>query len=149
MFTLTRPSRIAAGSLVLAMLGIEVGGNYILDLSQGKAPATDFQLTFARAGHGHAGQLAALGLATIVLTDAAGLSGIRGHISRWAIPASAVLMPAGFFFSSAGEGATEPNSFYPLIYVGAGTLAAGLITLGGSLLTQGVRGGGSSGQPVR
>lgn len=40
MFTLTRPSRIAAGSLLLAMLGIEVGGNYILQLVQGSAPST-------------------------------------------------------------------------------------------------------------
>lgn len=140
MLTLTRPSRIAAGSLLLAMLGIELGGNYILDLVQGKAPATEFQQTFARAGHGHAGALATLGLTTIVLTDAAGLSGIRGHVARWAIPASAVLMPAGFFFSSAGQGTTEPNGFYPLIYVGAGMLATGLVTLGGSLLSDGIRG---------
>jgi len=143
MLTLTRPSRIAAGSLLLAMLGIELGGNYILDLVQGKAPATEFQQTFARAGHGHAGALATLGLTTIVLTDAAGLSGIRGHVARWAIPASAVLMPAGFFFSSAGQGTTEPNAFYSLIYVGAGTLAVGLVTLGGSLLSSGIRGAGS------
>lgn len=144
MFTLTRPSRIAAGSLLLAMLGIEVGGNYILQLVQGSAPATEFQLTFSRAGHGHAGSLATLGLATIVLTDAAGLSGIRGQVARWAVPASALLMPAGFFLSSAGEGATEPNALYPLIYVGAGALAAGLVTLGGSLLSQGIRPAGSA-----
>ena len=115
MLTLTRPSRIAAGSLLLAMLGIELGGNYILDLVQGKAPATEFQQTFARAGHGHAGALATLGLTTIVLTDAAGLSGIRGHVARWAI----------------------------LIYIGAGALATGLVTLGGSLLSDGIRGAGS------
>lgn len=139
MFTLTRSSRIAAGSLLLAMLGIEAGGNYILQLVQGDAPTTEFQLTFARAGHGHAGSLATLGLATIVLTDAAGLRGIRGHVARWAVPASAVLMPAGFFLSSAGEGAAAPNALYPLIYVGAGTLAVGLVTLGGSLLAQGLR----------
>lgn len=143
MFALTRPSRIATGSLLLAMLGIELGGNYVLDLVRGKAPATEFQQAFARAGHGHAGALATLGLTTIVLTDAAGLPGIRGHVARWAIPASAVLMPAGFFLSSAGKGATEPNAFYPLIYVGAGTLATGLATLGGSLLTQGMQGTGS------
>lgn len=143
MLTLTRPSRIAAGSLLLAMLGIELGGNYILDLVQGKAPATEFQQTFARAGHGHAGALATLGLTTIVLTDAAGLSGIRGHVARWAIPTSAMLMPAGFFFSSAGQGTTEPNAFYPLIYIGAGALATGLVTLGGSLLSDGIRGAGS------
>ncbi|AQQ15873.1 hypothetical protein CGLAU_09610 [Corynebacterium glaucum] len=143
MLTLTRPSRTAAGSLLLAMLGIELGGNYILDLVQDKAPATEFQQTFARAGHGHAGALATLGLATIVLTDAAGLSGIRGHIARWAVPVSAVIMPAGFFFSSAGQGATKPNAFYPLIYVGAGTLATGLVVLGGSLLSESIRGTGS------
>lgn len=32
-----------------------------------------------------------------------------------------------------------PNALYPLIYAGAGTLAVGLVTLGGSLLAQGLR----------
>lgn len=136
MFKLTRQGRIAAGSLLLAVLAIEAGGNYVLQLTQGNVPATEFQTTFARTGHGHAGALATLGLATIILTEASALRGPLRHIARWAIPASAVLMPAGFFLSSTGEGATEPNGFYPLIYVGAGTLALGLGVLGIGLLAK-------------
>lgn len=62
-----------------------------------------------------------------------------------AVPASAVLMPAEFFLSSAGEWATAPNALYPLIYVGAGTLAVGLVALGISLLAQVLRNTGSAG----
>ncbi|MGP6174177.1 hypothetical protein [Corynebacterium sp. A21] len=139
MFTLTRPSRIAAGILILTILGIEAGGGYVLQLTQGNLPATEFQLTFARAGHGHAGVLVILGLVSILLCDAAKIRGLRGHISRWAVPAAAVLLPAGFFLSSIGAGATEPNALYFLIFLGAATLAIGLLTLGGSLLWQGIR----------
>lgn len=141
MLHLSRPGHIAAGSLLLASLAIEAGGNYVLQLTQGKVPATEFQKTFARAGHGHAGSLATLGLTTIMLTEASGLRGPLRHFARWAVPASAVLMPAGFFLSSTGKDRTEPNRLLPLIYIGAGTLAAGLGSIGIGLLATGRDGG--------
>ena len=141
MLHLSRPGHIAAGSLLLASLAIEAGGNYVLQLTQGKVPATEFQKTFARAGHGHTGSLATLGLTTIMLTEASGLRGPLRHFARWAVPASAVLMPAGFFLSSTGKDRTEPNRLLPLIYIGAGTLAAGLGSIGIGLLATGRDGG--------
>jgi hypothetical protein len=50
-------------------------------------------------------------------------------------------MPAGFFFSSIREGATEPNGLIALVWIGGLSLAVGLITLGISLLGSGIRHG--------
>lgn len=140
MTVLSRPGRLAAGLSLLATIGIEFGGRYVLEISHGDIPRTQFQLLYARSGHGHAGALVTLGLASIALTDLAELRGVPAHVGRWAIPASAVLMPAGFFLSSMEPGATEPNGLKVLITVGALALGAGLATLGGSLLAQGIRG---------
>lgn len=140
MTTLSRPARLAAGLSLLAAIGIEVGGGYVLDVSRGDLPRTELQLLYARAGHGHAGALVTLGLAGIALTEAAGLRGVPAQIGRWAIPASAVLMPAGFFLSTTGKDVTEPNGLKVLITAGGAVLGVGLLTLGGSLLAQGIRG---------
>lgn len=51
-----------------------------------------------------------------------------------AVPAAALLMPAGFFFSSMGQDVTRPNRFIVLLYIGAASLAAGLLALGVGLL---------------
>lgn len=131
---LSSSGRAAAGLTLLAMIGIELGGNYVLDISRGKLPATEFQTTFARTGHGHAGALATLGLAGSLLAEHTALPGPARQFARWSIPAASVLMPAGFFLSSMGKDRTEPNRLMGLVYVGAGVLAAGLGTLGVGLL---------------
>ena len=136
---LSRPGRVAAGILLLTILTIESGGAYVLNLTLGNLPATEFQTTFARAGHGHAGVLVILGLLAILLTDAAGLKGLAGHLNRWTIPVAAILMPAGYFFSSMGQGVTEPNSFLVLVYLGAAVQAVGLAMLGVALIRSAVR----------
>ncbi|MCT1430070.1 hypothetical protein M3G50_04715 [Brachybacterium muris] len=141
MTTLSRPARLAAGISLLAAIGIETGGHYVLEVSRGDIPRTPLQLLYARAGHGHAGALVTLGLAGIVLTEAAGLRGLPVHFGRWAIPASSVLMPAGFFLSTAGKDVNEPNGLKVLITAGGVVLGAGLLTLGGSLVAQGLRNG--------
>ncbi len=49
---------------------------------------------------------------------------------RSAIPLSTILLPAAFFLSVLPPDATEPNALVNLAYVGAISLAAGLIVLG-------------------
>ena len=87
-----------------------------------------------RAGHAHAGVLLVLSLVALRYVDEAALS----HRLRWfvrsAIPASAILLPAAFFFSVLTPDATEPNRMILLAYAGAVVLAAGLILLGVGLL---------------
>lgn len=133
--SLSASSRTTAGVLLLTIVGIEYGGTYILKIARGRQPLTEFQTAFALAGHGHAGVLVILALVCQILVDAAGMSGVLEFLARNGITAAAVLMPAGFFFSSAGRGATQPNRFVVLIYAGAVLLALGVASLGFGLLT--------------
>ncbi len=151
--TLTRESRRIAGLLLLSIVAIESGGYYLTRIVGGAVEVTDFQLGFSRAGHAHAGVLVTLSLIAIVLADAADTAlaagrtgtssgggraatrmGPAGWVARLGIPTAAILMPAGFFFSSMGAGRTEPNGLIVLLWLGAASLAAGVLTLGVRLL---------------
>jgi hypothetical protein len=124
-----------AGILLLAVVAVEWGGYYMLSLARGRREATPFQVTFSRAGHAHAGVLVILALVTQLYVDAAGVSGALGIVAREAVPLAAILMPAGFFLSSAGAGRSRPNAMIWLLYAGAVSLGAGVIALGVGLLT--------------
>jgi hypothetical protein len=132
---LSSEARQLAGVLLLAAITIESGGWYLTRLIRGAVPATDFQRAFARAGHGHAGMFVTLGLIAAMLTDATTLDGAAAWLARSGVALAAILMPAGFFFSSMGKGRTQPNRLIVLVWVGALVLAAGLGTLGIGLLT--------------
>ncbi len=56
-------------------------------------------------------------------------------LARTGVPLAAILIPAGYFFSSAGRGATQPNRLILLIYAGAVALALGVVALGIGLLS--------------
>ena len=127
-------SRILAGILFLALVTVETGGLYLLNVVRGRAEVTPFQEKFARAGHAHAGVLLVLALICQLFADAAGLSGLPNWLTRSGVAFSAILMPAGFFFSSMGAGRTEPNRLIILVFAGAALLAASLLALGIGLL---------------
>ncbi len=124
-----------AGVLLLAVVAVEWGGYYVLALTRGRRTATPFQVTFSRAGHAHAGVLVILALVAQLYVDAAGLTGVLGLVAREGIPLAAILMPVGFFLSSAGGGRTGPNALIWLLYAGTVSLAAGVVGLGVGLLT--------------
>ncbi len=137
-FMLSPASRYIAGAVLLTIVGIEAGGWFLTRVVAGKIAMTPFQKTFARAGHAHAGVLVTLSLVTLVLADAAALEGALGWLARIAIPAAAALMSAGFFFSSMGRGeVVRPNRLIWLVWLGALSLAVGVVTLGLGLLTTG------------
>jgi hypothetical protein len=123
------------GILLLAIVTIEYGGAFMLSVVRGKVPMTDFQKSFARAGHAHAGVLVILALVCQLYADAAAQDGLWGWLSRSGVAFAAILMPAGFFFSSMGAGRDRPNRLIALIYAGATLLAAGVVSLGIGLLT--------------
>ena len=126
--------RILSGILLLSLVTVETGGLYLLKLWRTQ-DATPFQMGFARAGHAHAGVFLILGLACQPLADVADLAGFWGWLARSGAPVAAILLPAGFFFSSMGAGRTRPNRLVVLIYAGGLLLAAGLTTLGIGLIT--------------
>lgn len=132
---LSTASQTTAGVVLLTILFIEFGGWFMTRIVRGHVPMTDFQKAFARAGHAHAGVLVTLGLVGLILADATSLEGWAGTVARSGIPVAAALMSAGFFFSSMGRGEiTRPNRFIWLIWLGAASLAAGVLALGIGLL---------------
>jgi hypothetical protein len=134
---LSDASRIVAGVLLLTIVTIEVGGWFMTKIVRRQVPMTDFQKSFARAGHAHAGVLVTLGLVCQVLADATGQTGFVGQLARLGVPAAAILMSGGFFASSAGRDVTKPNSAIVILWLGAASLAIGVVALGIGLLTAG------------
>jgi hypothetical protein len=132
---LSSGSRTTAGVILLTIVGVEYGGWFMLRLVRGLQRATGLQRAFFRAGHAHAGVLVTLALVTLILADAADMSGPFSFFARNGIWAAAVLVPAGFFFSAAGREVTKPNRFILLLYAGAASLAVGVVSLGVGLLT--------------
>jgi hypothetical protein len=123
-----------AGILLLSVVAIEWGGTFMLRVVRGGVPLTDFQRSFSRAGHAHAGVLVILALVCVLYADAAAQDGLWGWLARSGVAFAAILMPAGFFFSSMGSGRQQPNRLVWLVYAGAVLLAAGVVSLGLALL---------------
>lgn len=131
---MSEESQALAGVLLLALVTVETGGLYLVKVVTRRAVVTPFQEKFARAGHAHAAVLLVLGLVIQPYADAAGLDGILGWVARSGVPMAAILMPAGFFFSSMGAGRERPNRWVVLLFAGATVLALGLASLGVGLL---------------
>jgi hypothetical protein len=132
---LSSDSRTTAGILLVTIVAVEYGGLVMLGIVRGNRPATDFQRAFARAGHAHAGVFVVFALVAQILAGSADLHGVANMLARNGIWAAAILFPAGFFLSSAGRGAVQPNRFILLVYLGAAALTAGVLALGIGLLT--------------
>lgn len=133
--TLSTDATTTAGILLLAIVVVEYGGTFVLRVVRGRVPMTPFQRSFARAGHAHAGVLVTLALVCQILADAADLTGPQATLARSGVALAAILMPAGFFFSSMGRERTEPNRFIALLWAGALALGAGALSLGIGLLS--------------
>jgi hypothetical protein len=132
---LSDASRIIAGAILLTIVTIQFGGWFMTKIVRGDVPMTDFQKSFARAGHGHAGVLVILSLVGLLYVDQTSLTGVLLWLGRLGIPVAAILMSGGFFASSAGKGLTKPNQFIWVLWLGALCLAVGVVTLGLGLIT--------------
>lgn len=131
---LSLASRRLAGVLLLSLVGVEFGGRFMTTVVQGEVELTEFQQSFFRAGHAHAGVLLILSLVCLLYADVAGVRGPLGWVTRLGVPVAAIFMPSGFFFSAMGEGATKANGLIVLLYLGGLSLAAGVVSLGIGLL---------------
>ncbi|MDC7121255.1 hypothetical protein OMK64_06870 [Cellulomonas fimi] len=135
MIELSDAARVTAGIVALTIVAIESGGWFLLRVGGGAVPATDFQRSFFRAGHAHAGVLVTLGLVCVLLGEATSLDGFWRWLAQTGVLVAAILMPAGFFLSAVGAGRTRPSRLVVLLPAGATVLAAGVVTLGVGLLT--------------
>ena len=129
-------SKRLAGILLVIMPTVIYGGTSILSflINDPAYQQNALRQDLFRAGHAHAGVLLILSLVALWYVDEANLSPKWKAIVRHAIPLSAILLPAAFFFSVLSAEATRPNSLIYLAYVGAVILAFGLLVLGIGLL---------------
>ncbi|WP_425954389.1 hypothetical protein [Xylanimonas sp. McL0601] len=134
MLEISDAARVTAGIVMLTVVGIESGGAFLLAVVTGRERATDFQKSFYRAGHAHAGVLVTLGLVCLLLAETTPLTGVWRWVAGTGVLWAAVLLPAGFFFSAMGSGRTSPNRWAVLFAVGALVLATGVVTLAVGLL---------------
>lgn len=133
---MTHASRRLAGILLVVLPTVMYGGVTILRfLIHDPAYAENaLRQDLWRAGHAHAGVLLLLSLVALRYVDEANLSDSLKAFVRYAIPGSAILLPAGFFFSVLAPDATEPNRLILLCYAGAVILALGVLVLGIGLI---------------
>lgn len=131
---LAQDTRRTAAILVLSLVAVEWGGTFLLKVVRRGAPATALQESFYRAGHAHAGVLVILGLVVQVFVSATALDGWWRTVASTGVPLAAILMPAGFFLSVAGRDAERPSRLIALVWLGALSLALGLLALGTGLL---------------
>ena len=134
MFELGDAARVTAGIVMLTIVGIESGGVFLLRIATGRESVTDFQKTFFRAGHAHAGVFVTLGLVCLLLAETTSLDGFWRWLAGTGVLAAAILLPAGFFLSATGSGRTGPNRWKVLFPAGIAVLAAGVVTLAVGLL---------------
>lgn len=123
--------------MLLSLVTVESGGAFLLRLGRGAVPANDLQRSFFRAGHAHAAVLLILGIAICTVIDTTDVAPVWAWTARSAVPAAALLMPAGFFLSVLGDDPPKPNRLVALIGVGAGLLTVGLLAAGMALLLTG------------
>lgn len=133
---MSQESRRLAGVLLILLPTVVFGGASLLSLLIGDPEYADNQLRqdLWRAGHAHAGVLLLLSLIVLRYVDEAVLSDGMKRLVRHTVPAAAILLPVGFFLSVLSPDATEPNPLIYLAYVGAVSLAVGLLTLGVGLV---------------
>src|ERR671910_242651 len=129
-------SRLVAGIVVIIVPTVEIGGASILSLliSDPSYAQNDLRQDLWRAGHAHAGVLLVLSLVTLRYVDEATLTEGMKTLVRHSIPAAAILLPVAFFLSVLSPDATEPNALIYLAYLGAVSLALGVLVLGIGLI---------------
>lgn len=133
---LTPVDAIIAGVVLLTVATIAYGGTFMLRVVTGRQGANDLQKSFFRAGHAHAGVLVMLGLLTLLLLDAARVTG-WAHGSAIGILAAAILIPAGFFLSVIGRDPQRPSGVIALVWVGFAVLTVSVVVAGIALIVAG------------
>jgi hypothetical protein len=134
---MSRESRFLAGLLLVILPTVMIGGTTLLTvLIDEDSPymKNPLRQDLWRAGHAHAGVFLLLALLILKYVDEARLSEPLKRLVRYASPAAAILLPAGFFLSVLSPQATRPNALIYLAYAGAPLLALGVVTLGVGLL---------------
>jgi len=130
-------TRLMAGLIIITLPTIQYGGYFLLTSLMDKQSGymdNALRQNFFRAGHAHAGVIVILSLLSQIFVDVTVLPEPLQWLIRIGVPASAILISAGFFFSMLSPGAATPSRVVYLIHSGAVILVLSVITLGIGLL---------------
>jgi hypothetical protein len=142
MLHISNVTRLLCGIILITVPTIEFGGAFLLKMLRTREAGymdNPLRQNLFRAGHAHAGVIVILSLICQVLVDSIILPGALAWIVRIGVPAAAILIPAGFFFSVAPPRAERPNGAIQLVYLGAVILAISVLILGVGLVRAGVQ----------
>jgi hypothetical protein len=135
---MSEATKSTAGILLVIVPTIMYGGLSLLWMISKRDPGyldNPVRQALFRAGHAHAGVLVMLALVALLYVDQTSMSDTAKTIVRSSVPAAPLLMSAGFFLSVALPKSARPNKLIALVYLGAVSLAIGVVTLGIGLLT--------------
>ena len=127
-----------AGILLITVPTIALGGARLLRAIWSHEEGyldNPVRQNFWRAGHAHAGVLVILALIGMLYIDQAGLSDGLAWIVRLLLVVPPILMPLGFFLSTASPRSEKPNGLVYLVPLGGVLLSAGVLALGVGLVT--------------
>jgi len=139
---MTQEAQIMCGVILITVPSIQYGGYFLLSSLRDRTSGymdNALRQNFFRAGHAHAGVIVILSLVCQLLADGATLPASLLWMIRIGVPLSAILIPAGFFFSMLTPSSEKPNGMVSLIYAGAVVLAVSVVTLGVGLLRAAIR----------
>jgi hypothetical protein len=137
MLQISNETRLMCGLALISVPTVQYGGTFLLKmLRTGEAGYMDnpIRQNLFRAGHAHAGVILMLSLICQVLVDSISISGVLAWSVRIGVPATAILMPLGFFLSVGSPDSQRPNSAIRLVYLGAVILAISVLILGVGLV---------------
>lgn len=130
---MSRESRMLAGIILVTVPTVMIGGLALLGHVVGRIPGyfdNQIRQDLWRAGHAHAGVYLILSLVLLPYVDEATLSSFWRWVARLGAPVAAILIPAGFFLSVVSPESREANGFIYLVYPGALSLGAAVLSLG-------------------
>jgi hypothetical protein len=130
-------SRIFVALLLLGIVTIEFGGQFLLSVLRGREPKVERgSLTYSlfRAGHAHAGVLVILAIVAMPYVDLLTVGDTLKMVIRVCFAAAPLLVSGGMFGAGRLGPDGKPGSLVKLVYVGGLVLAAGLGLLGVNLL---------------
>jgi len=133
MLQISNVTRLLCGVILITVPTIEFGGLFLLKMLRTREPGymdNPLRQNLFRAGHAHAGVIVILSLICQLLVDSIYLPSPLAWIVRLGVPAAALLIPAGFFFSVASSRAERPNGAIQLVPLGAAILAISVLVLG-------------------
>jgi hypothetical protein len=134
---ISRDAKLVSGIVLITVPTIEYGGIFLLGmLRHGDSVYMQNVLrqSLMRAGHAHAGVIVILSLLCQLFADVAVLPRGLIWLVRIGIPAAAILLSAGFFFSVLSPETIRVGSSIILTYIGAVVLGISVLLLGIGLL---------------